>query len=169
MAEYELTPKKWREILASFWRYTGYKLFVLMGLIIVAGTLEGIGILMFAPLISGITGEDSGGISEWLVSVIQIVGIKPDISLLLVIIAGIFSLKAGLLFLQGSYAIKITNNLSKDLRRDLGKRFFESRYIFVSRYQIGTLNNLITIEVENFCGGVDLCRYIYEWSRCSIS
>ena len=152
MAEYALNPQKWREILGSFWHYTRYRLFVLMGLIILGGALEGIGILMFAPLIGGITGEESGVITGFLVSALESTGLRPDVPLLLIIIAGIFSLKAGFLFLQGSYAINITNSLSQNLRRDLAKRFFESRYVFISQYQIGTLNNLITIEVENFCG-----------------
>ena len=148
----KLSWMRWNEIITSFLSYVSYRGLILLGLIFLSGLFEGFGIIMFLPLISSLSGQEPDGHAAWIISGLESVGINPTTPVLLLIIVVIFTAKGIVTFLQGNYSITLTNNLSKALRLDLAKYYAEARYSFTSTYSVGSLNNLATIEVENYCG-----------------
>lgn len=127
-------------------------MFLLIGLIGLSGLTEGFGILMFIPLLSTLANSAPEGVAASLVQVLGWLGINPTLQALLVIIVSVFLLKAFISFLQGRYSIGLVNNMSRDLRRDVGEIYYKTKYELIAESKIGTLNNLLTLEVENFCG-----------------
>lgn len=142
----------WGRVLGSFFKYTRYRMFLLIGLIGLSGLTEGLGILMFIPLLSTLADNAPEGVAASLVQVLGWLGINPTLQALLVIIVSVFLLKAFISFLQGSYSIGLVNNMARDLRRDVGGVYYKTKYELIAESKIGTLNNLLTQEVESFCG-----------------
>jgi len=154
-----------REIVLSFFNLAGYRLFVLFFLIFLAGATEGVGILMFIPLISSLSpGDTPDQLSSLITNLLGRTGLEPTLPIFLALIICVFILKAMIVMSYGTYALLLTNRISEILRNRLARNFYKAKYRFIERHSVGELNNLITLEVENYCGAftkfVDLIAVI---------
>jgi len=130
--------------------YAGQKLYILIGVIIIGGGTESIGITLFFPLLNQSRGTSSENCSLILLfyKILNFFHIKPTFNFILLLIIIIFLLKAFITLIQEAWTAYIMSTLTKDLRYKIVSNYENMKYSFYLNSNIGYLNNIITKEIE---------------------
>jgi ATP-binding cassette subfamily C protein len=128
-------------------------------LLLLAGIVEGVGIASFLPLIA-VTGlgpekavTDSGGgsetqLEEIMESIFSLIGSTPSLCQLLVLIAIVFWVKAGLVILAMSQMGFAGAEFATKLRMTLLRSLMFARWSYFTKQAVGSLANAMTNEVN---------------------
>ena len=137
-----------------FRKFTGRKLYILVGLIVLASLTEGIGFSLFAPLFTIITdgGLTSSGdpslIERIFNDVLNYLGLSSTLTSLSMILAIVFLVKGLLTFIQEIATAFITKELVQGLRMQTLEKYNDMSYEYYLEKQSGYLSNIIIKEIE---------------------
>ncbi|SFP76332.1 ATP-binding cassette, subfamily C [Nitrosomonas cryotolerans] len=129
--------------------------FVLVALL-AAGIAEGLSLTALLPLLSIAVGEvNDPGIGQFMVEVLQSIGIEPTIDMILLIIVGGMFVK-GLILLLASRQVGYTvAHVATALRLDLIEALLASRWEYYLRQPIGSLANSVATEAYRAANGFE--------------
>lgn len=131
---------------------------ITLGALLFAGLIEGLGISLLLPLL-GLAGEISGGSSgetaggatstlgQMVNKVFETIGFTPTIGMLLIIFVGCMTLKAILTLVANKRVGYMVARVATDLRLDLIRALFGTRWEYFIRQPVGSLTNSIASEV----------------------
>ncbi|MDZ4296061.1 MAG: ABC transporter ATP-binding protein [Patescibacteria group bacterium] len=133
--------------------YGGYKgrfaLLTVLGFF--DGLLGALSIGALVPLFSIIIGDSGSNIdfiSRFVTAAFEWFGSRPSAGALLVSIAGLFTLKAGALWLFRYVRMTITNDYVFQTRRALYEKTLSASWPFLSRQKIGYLENVLMYDIN---------------------
>ena len=153
-----------------FVSYAGYRFYALIALMLVSGLLEGLGIGIFLPILNQATAEPMNDrFSQAINNLFISMGIKMDLTALLIMLTTVFVIKGCLLYLQVLATAKISADLNMKLRLSLSKQYGRMNYRFFVEKTAGYLNNLITTEVNKTVSGLNkYCELISSLINISV-
>lgn len=144
---------------AVFYAMAGRRMLLLMGIILLAGIAESLGISVVMPILSYGGGEVDNDLARLISRMLHFVGIEPALGNLLVLMVGIFSVKAMLIFAQTAYTSYTQHGIASDLRMELCQKLARSNYSYYQDANLGFLTNAVTREVQKAIGAFG--KYIY--------
>ncbi len=121
---------------------------IMLASMIVAGLMEGIGILALLPLVSIVT--DGGGSQTTLGRAVEDVvtgaGLQPSIGLMLLIVVTLIVAKSLLLLFASAQIGYTAARVTRNLRRDVLRLLMQARWSFFVRQRAGSLSAALTTE-----------------------
>lgn len=162
-----------RLILTFIRRYPVQSMITLLAMLF-AGIAEGFGLSMLLPLlgiamdIPGVSGGASphskSALERTITEILGTLGLTPTISLLLFVFAFSVMLKAALVLLANKRVGYMVARLSTDLRLDLIRALFATRWEYYVRQPIGRFTNAISTETrrsaEAYLQGIMILAFI---------
>jgi len=143
--------------LRAFLRYSGSRLLILVGIIVVAGVLDGIGIALFLPLLDlSSSSSNETTLHSITTQVFQYLNIDPSLGSLLILLCIAFGLKGVFLFLQNATAALIGTGIAREVRIDLVRHYGLLDYLYYTNLSTGYLSNLVSTESERLVGAFQL-------------
>jgi ATP-binding cassette, subfamily C, bacterial len=133
----------WALVRLSPWRSIG-----ITTLLVVAGMLEGIGLVLFLPLLGSVGFEAADDpLSQTMGSLLDLVGLGDSLPLLLLFICMVFVVK-GLIMMWARLSIAYAGvHFGTDLRLRLLDQTIHADWSYFSREPIGDLANAITTDI----------------------
>jgi ABC-type multidrug transport system fused ATPase/permease subunit len=128
-------------------KYSGSKLYVVIGLLFISATLEGLGIAMLIPLIqkNGSTVSSDSSAIRFLDGI----GVfSLPLGYLLLIIGGLFVFKGIFRFVSGIVNALISNNLNQSMKYELLRKYGVMNYEFYLSKDSGHFTNVINLQVN---------------------
>jgi ATP-binding cassette, subfamily C, bacterial len=132
---------------------------IIIGLLIISGMLEGIGIAAFIPLLQALGLNDSGppnadsahlveqsGISGYILEGFQAVGLTPGIGIILILIAAVFWLKGALSILASVQVGYAAASFATRLRLSLLEGLAFAKWSYFTKQSTGEISNSMTAE-----------------------
>jgi len=140
-----------------FYRYLGYKLFVIVGLSILVGFLDGMGLTMFLPLLKLAEGGDvnqdeSLGDLSFIIDLADKVNLSLTFNVVLILLVVFFALKGIVTYLSGIYKINAKQYFARELRLKLIRLFDRFSYTRFVLSDVGYIQNAMTGEVSRVTG-----------------
>lgn len=120
------------------------------------GVFESIGISLVLPVIqSMLIGENAIGSLkiDYIVDLVRYVGIEHSNENLILLLFGVFVVKALFKFITGYIKVYYSSGFLLQLRSNLLKMFTRLDYLSYTKKDAGKLSNSITLEVENVISG----------------
>lgn len=148
---------KYFESFAYFYSYLGYRIFILVGLSIIIGVLDGFGLSMFLPLLQMINDTNSAdseslGKLQFLVEFLKDSGIGLSLMSVLLFMMIFFILKGVMVYVAGIYNINVREWFIKGLRLRNIKYLKNITYKYFVGSDIGRIQNTLTGEVDRVAG-----------------
>lgn len=129
--------------------------FVLLALL-VAGVAEGLSLTALLPLLSIAVGQsDDSGIGQFMVQIMERVGIDPTLDMILLIIVGGMFLKGIILLIANRQVGYTVAHVATALRLDLIEALLASRWSYYLRQPIGGLANSVATEAYRAANGFE--------------
>lgn len=139
-----------RETSASSYFFRAYPLrtLFLVGLLILSGLAEGIGLVTLLPLLqlSQTAGEPTNGITRSVAAALHSVGLAPTLPVLLSVIVVGMLLKAGFLWIAAQQVGFTVAQVATDLRLALLRSLMQARWSYFADQPVGHLANAIGVE-----------------------
>ncbi|WP_313803832.1 ABC transporter ATP-binding protein [Flavobacterium sp.] len=140
-----------------FYRYLGYRLFVIVGLSIAVGFLDGMGLTMFLPLLKLAEGgdvnqDDSLGDLSFIVDAADKINLPLSFGVVLLFLMVFFALKGLVSYLSGIYKITTKQYFTRELRLKLIRLFDRYSYTRFVLSDVGHIQNAMTGEVSRATG-----------------
>ncbi len=135
------------EAFTKILKYSGHRLYVVIGLLFISATLEGFGIAMLIPLIqkNGNTATSDSSAIRFL----DEIGIfSLPLSYLLFIIASLFIFKGIFRFFSGVVNALISNKLNQSMKFKLLEKYGIMNYEFYLSKDSGHFTNVINLQVN---------------------
>ncbi|OPY89608.1 MAG: Heterocyst differentiation ATP-binding protein HepA [Syntrophus sp. PtaU1.Bin208] len=162
-----------RLILTFIRRYPVQSLLALLAMLF-AGIAEGFGLSMLLPLLGvamdlpsvsgGVSHHSKSALERAITEILRTLGLTPTISLLLFVFAFSVMLKAALVLLANKRVGYIVAQLSTDLRLDLIRALFATRWEYYVRQPIGRFTNAVATEArrsaEAYLQGIMILTFI---------
>lgn len=148
---------KYFESFAYFYSHLGYRIFVLVGLSVLIGLLDGFGLSMFLPLLQMIEGSNAAdseslGKLQFLVEFLKDSGIGLSLMSVLLFMMVFFILKGIAVYVAGVYNVNIREWFVKGLRLKNIKHLKNITYKYFVGSDIGRIQNTLTGEVDRVAG-----------------
>ena len=145
--------KKYFESFAFFYSYLGYKVFIIFAMNIVVGILDGLGLMMFLPLLQLVSDSsevdpDKLGKMAFVLEFIRDLGLSLNLGSVLLFMVIFFFGKALAQYSAGIYRIGVRENFVKRLRTSNVKRLGKLAYKFFVTSDVGRIQNTLTGEVD---------------------
>ena len=123
---------------------------VLIGIGFLSGILEGVGVNALIPLFSFLTGAGGANdpISRTIENIFGFLGVGFTVKHLLFFIAGLFIVKAAVLFLGSYIQLRIVQDYTKNTRMELFRKLFHSSWQYLLEQKIGHLEKVLSLEVK---------------------
>jgi ATP-binding cassette subfamily C protein len=125
---------------------------VMIGLLVLSGVLEGVGILSLVPLLSVASGGADAGstsrIGHAVTSTLNVVGLQPTIGSLVIMIVVSLSLKAVAMWLAMREVGFIIARVAKDLRLELIRGLLRAKWSYFGTQPVGHYANAISSETN---------------------
>lgn len=154
--EEDVRPSLWL-YLRAFLRYSGSRLLILVGIIVVAGILDGIGIALFLPLLDlSSSSASETALHSITTQIFQYLDIDASLGPLLVLLCIAFGLKGVALFLQNATAALIGTGIAREVRIDLVRHYGLLDYLYYTNLSTGYLSNLVSTESDRLVGAFQL-------------
>ncbi len=129
--------------------------FVLLALL-VAGVAEGLSLTALLPLLSIAVGQtDDSGIGQFMVQILERVGIDPTLDMILLIIVGGMFFKGMILLIANRQVGYTVAHVATALRLDLIEALLASRWSYYLRQPIGALANSVATEAYRAANGFE--------------
>jgi ATP-binding cassette subfamily C protein len=123
---------------------------LMVGLLVLSGVLEGVGILSLVPLLSVVSGgqqeRGGSGVHDAIADAVGAVGLQPTIGVLIAVIVVSMSLKAVALWLAMRQVGFIVARVARDLRLALVRALLRARWGYFGMHPLGRFANAITNE-----------------------
>jgi ATP-binding cassette, subfamily C, bacterial len=162
-----------REVVAIFLGAPGARPFSVLICLLLAGVFNLISIGMLLPLISiagGITTDKPSSLSLMVTGVSTWLGLKPELSYLLMFLAISLSIKSVLSFLAMSYAAVAMAEVSAQVRRLLISAMLRVRWSYYAETHPGKLSHAISSEAGASASAYSAAaNTVAEAVKCSIS
>jgi ATP-binding cassette subfamily C protein len=122
----------------------------MVGLMVVAGVAEGIGVVALIPVLEFAEGDGtpSSRMGRAVVTALGTIGLEPKLSVLLVGIVGLITLKAVLLLLAKRQVGFTVARVTRDLRLQLMRAVLKVRWRYFSSRTIGQFTSAIIAEAN---------------------
>jgi ATP-binding cassette, subfamily C, bacterial len=124
---------------------------MMIGLLILSGIAEGVGLLTLLPLLdvaAGTGAAEQTGISATISGAIQSVGIEPTLGSMLLLIVGAMCLKGLFLWLALRQVGYTVAQVATDLRIQLIRALLRARWSYFAAYPTGHFTNAISTEAH---------------------
>ena len=148
--------------LATYRRFLGNKIFILVGLNLMAAVADSLGIMMLLPLfkMSEMTGDSLGAPTELLLTIIRTLGIPQTRTGVLLFIGAVFLIKSLIKFADGGVQGYFVTQLQKGLKIRLLKYYSTIDYRFYINKNTGHFINIITVQIDRFVSSfINFCRF----------
>mgnify|MGYP000249800166 CR=1 FL=1 len=137
---------------AFFYRQLRYRVFLVVGLSILLGVLDGFGLTMFLPLLQMADGQetaDPGKLEEFrfLLDAVHGMGLELTLTIVLAILVVFFILKGAARFASQSYLVIVLQYFIKKLRINLVQGLNEVSFKYFVTSDVGRIQNTVTGEV----------------------
>ncbi|PWH85325.1 ABC transporter ATP-binding protein [Brumimicrobium oceani] len=145
--------KKYFSSFAYFYGYLSHRIFVMLFLSILIGVLDGLGLIMFLPLlqmtdgVSNHTADNLGGMG-FIISTLEGVGLELNIRIALLLMFLFFILKGIISFYSLRYNVKIQQIFISSLRFKLTDLFTKYSYKHFVSADVGRIQNAFTAEIS---------------------
>lgn len=133
------------EYFRRFRKLVGRKIYYLLVFVLISGSIEGVGIVLFLPILQNGFGNDN--ISKILKSIFGFLHLSFSFGLLLFLILAFFILRAAVLIGYAHYLGRVLANLTIKLRQRILDKIFKVDYLYVLKKEKGYINNIITREI----------------------
>lgn len=153
-----------------FYKYLGSKIFVTLGSTVLVGTLDGLGLAMFLPLLEMVDGSkkasaDGLGNLKFLVAGLESAGITLTLGAVLLVMLFFFVLKGVAKFWEGYYRISVQQYFIKELRVDSLRKLSRYDYQEFVKADVGRIQNTLSGETGRV---VQAYRYYFETMQAII-
>jgi subfamily B ATP-binding cassette protein MsbA len=128
-------------------RYSGAQFFVYIGLLLVAGYLEGFGLAMFLPILGGDIAARTDPASRAVVAILDLVGAPANMTGALPVLAIIFVGKGLFVYVAGLVQYRVSARMTAKIRRELTSALAVADYRYVVQQTTASVQNLISSEV----------------------
>lgn len=141
------------ENLLYFYRRMRYRMFVILGLSLVVGILDGFGLAMFIPLlefatdIDGSPNPESMGNLRFLVDGMMTLGLRPELTNVLMVLLFFFLFKAVIVFFTSSKQVRYSQYFIRALRVENIRALSEYRYEQFAQADVGRIQNTLSGEI----------------------
>ncbi len=132
-----------------FYRYLGYRLFVVVALSIAIGALDAFGLTMFLPLLQladGGSNVDLGNLS-FITDFLASKGIELTIYKVLFFLLFVFLIKGIVVYIASIYKHLVQQELSRKIRVELIRNMSRYRYDYFVKVDIGRIQNIFIGEI----------------------
>jgi ABC-type multidrug transport system fused ATPase/permease subunit len=136
-----------------FYQHLGGKVFLMFSMNLLVAILDGLGLSMFLPLLNLVAGKsdvsaEAVGKIEYLIWIIQSIGIPYTLSGVLIFMCIFFLLKGLFVFIQGSYETYVQQKFIRRIRLDNIESLDSLSFKSFLESDIGQIQNTITGEVD---------------------
>ncbi len=141
------------EHLLYFYRRMGYRLFVILGLSLIVGILDGFGMAMFIPLLEFATDNasspnpESMGNLGFLVDGMMGLGLRPGLTNVLLVMLFFFLIKGVVVFYTSTKKVRYTEYFIRSLRMETILSLSEYRYEQFAQADVGRIQNTLSGEI----------------------
>jgi len=145
--------KIWKELFNDLYRGYRGKMASLLGMGLVAGVLEGIGISLLIPLFSFFLGSDATA-GNYAVPIgfvndaLNFLGIEKSFQSLLIVVLVLFTVKTALVVYFGIAKAHITAGYKNWLRSNIYRKLLNSNFSFLRKQKMGHLDNVLIQSVK---------------------
>lgn len=161
MVNLSLTKDSFWGYFNFYYRITGNKLMVYLGLSILVSLLDGLGLAMFIPLLEfvgnpdkNVDGKESLGQLHYIIDFVNSIGFELTVTTVLMMLVGLFSFKGLLRFIQINYYSKMRQFFFMKVRTELLKRLERLSYSGFLELDAGKIQNTFTTEVGRLFNGM---------------
>lgn len=145
--------KKYFNNFSFFYSYLGSRMFVSLGLSIMVGVLDGLGIAMFLPLLQmvseeGITDPSNLGYMAFIVKAYNSIGIEMSLAVVLITMVFFFILKGIATYAKASYNVYLLEMFARMLRIKTLKGLNGINFKTFVSSDMGRIQNAMTGEVD---------------------
>ena len=145
--------KKYFNNFSFFYGYLRHRMFIALGLSIVVGVLDGLGIAMFLPLLQmvseeGISDPSSLGYMAFIVKVYNVIGINLGLAAVLITMVFFFMLKGIATYAKATYNVKLLELFSRMLRLKTLKGLNNVDFKTFVASDMGRIQNSMTGEID---------------------
>ena len=129
---------------------------IVLGSLLIANILEGIGIIALLPLLNVATGQaqSDNSIAAAFTGFVEKAGLPPTLGALLTIIVAIALLKSALTFVGTKYVGYTTARIQTDLRLDFLRSMLGARWSYFTSQPAGRLTNAMGTEPERAASAI---------------
>lgn len=149
--------------IADIWKKFGYRIFVLIGAMILNGLTEGLGLALLLPLLSvmGIGSANSQNtISAFFMKVFDYFHYVPELKTMLIIIVAFFTLQ-GIVFICQSYlAAWLQHSYTFLWKKNLFSSYMDANWSFFTKNKVGSLSNAVIGEIDRLGGAFFLINQL---------
>ncbi|QES89205.1 ABC transporter ATP-binding protein [Rhizosphaericola mali] len=151
--------KKYFKNFTYFFKYLRYRIFVIMGLTLSFGLMDGLGLTMFLPLFQIAADKTEKGTntisknSNNVVSIFQKLHIEFTLFNMLIIMVLFFVFKGIFYYIKGMYDAKASRFFIIKIRKGIIGKFSNLNYKYFVTSDFGRIQNLMTNEVNNLLFG----------------
>jgi len=136
-------------ILRIFYGAKGTKPWLVLGCLLLAGISEGIGLASLLPLLSFAV-DDGGGessvIMTYVEDVLGLVGLTPNLGLLIALVVGAIALKCVLHMVAMIYVGTAVATVATDLRAELIRALLNVRWEYFTKQPLGRIANAVSVD-----------------------
>ncbi|WP_299399145.1 ABC transporter ATP-binding protein [Pelagibius sp.] len=136
-------------ILRIFYGAEGTKPWLVLACLLLAGIFEGIGLASLLPLLSLAINDgaaDGSVLVGYVESALAVVGLKPELGLLLALVVGAIVLKCLLTVVAMSYVGYAVAEVATGLRADLIGRLLKVRWGYFTHQPVGRIANAVSVD-----------------------
>ena len=147
------TQSKIFQNIKNFQAYLGKRIFIILGLTMLAGVAEGFGILMLLPLFQSLdslsgSNEQSGIALTFINQSLAFFDLDNSILAILIIISLTFLLKGLLTFISLAYSATLRGKFLRLLKKSMFSSVSNIEYVYYSTRDTGNLINIINEQIN---------------------
>ncbi|MDT0686587.1 ABC transporter ATP-binding protein [Autumnicola psychrophila] len=137
---------------AYFYANLRYRIFIVFGLSVLIGVLDGLGLTMFLPLLqmmsdSGETESEDLGRIEYLVNFLNLIGLELNLLTILLFMVFFFLAKGVVQYIAAIYKVHVQQNFITKLRNKTLKGLNRLSYKYFVMSDAGRIQNTLTGEI----------------------
>lgn len=137
-------------------------MYFLMVMTLIVGFVEGLGIVLFLPILQNGFGNDR--LSLVLKHIFGALHIGYSFTLLLFLILVFFTFRSIFLIYYARYTCGITADLSVILRRTMIRNIFNADYMYLLKKEVGYIDNAVSREISCVIETFTTCIYILSYA-----
>jgi len=140
-----------------FYKYVGYRLILLILLVIFSGFVASFSLTAIVPLMKYSSGDfqSDDKVSVLFTKLFNLIGVEPSLIAVIVFIIVLFLTKAVVETFQAAIQTHIITQFSRDIRSDLVSHYRDVKYKYFLNTNIGHLVNVVSQESSRFVSALN--------------